>query len=118
MLVQKRKEQMKAFEKQEKRLKELKASGKSTKQAVSVNFPSLISYLPAQSDVIFQEKNQKDILSRKQNKSKKKDAGNDEDEKPQELLQKPRDYIVKFTFPNPPSLSPPILGLHCEFTYL
>lgn len=35
MLVQKRKEQQKAFEKQEKRLKEMKASGKSTKQAVS-----------------------------------------------------------------------------------
>jgi ATP-binding cassette, subfamily F, member 1 len=34
MLVQKRKEQLKEYEKQEKKLKELKASGKSTKQAV------------------------------------------------------------------------------------
>lgn len=29
-----------------------------------------------------------------------------------ELLQKPRDYIVKFRFPEPPPLQPPILGLH------
>ena len=35
MLVQKRKEQIKEYEKQEKKLKEMKASGKSTKQAVS-----------------------------------------------------------------------------------
>ena len=35
MLVQKRREQLKEFEKQEKKIKELKASGKSSKQAVS-----------------------------------------------------------------------------------
>lgn len=35
MLVQKRREQIKDYEKQEKKLKELKASGKSSKQAVS-----------------------------------------------------------------------------------
>ena len=35
MLVQKRKEQLKAYEKQEKRIKELKASGVTKKQAVS-----------------------------------------------------------------------------------
>lgn len=29
-----------------------------------------------------------------------------------ELLKKPRDYIVKFSFPNPPALSPGILGLY------
>jgi len=34
MLVQKRKEQLKAYDKQEKQLKEDKASGKSKKQAV------------------------------------------------------------------------------------
>lgn len=31
---------------------------------------------------------------------------------PTELLQKPRDYIVKFRFPEPPPLQPPILGLY------
>ena len=35
MLKQKRKEQTKDYDKQEKRLKEMKSSGKSTKQAVS-----------------------------------------------------------------------------------
>ena len=34
MLVQKRKEQLKAYEKQEKQIKDSKSSGKSTKQAV------------------------------------------------------------------------------------
>ena len=36
MLVQKRKEQLKAYEKQEKMLREMKQSGKSTKQAVCI----------------------------------------------------------------------------------
>lgn len=38
MLTQKRKEQLKDYEKQEKRLKEMKSSGKSTKAAVNVHF--------------------------------------------------------------------------------
>lgn len=41
----------------------------------------------------------------------------EEDNGPTELLQKPRDYIVKFTFPDPPPLQPPILGLHSKFLY-
>lgn len=36
MLVQKRREQLKAYEKQEKRIKEMKSSGATKKQAVSV----------------------------------------------------------------------------------
>ncbi|PVD21532.1 hypothetical protein C0Q70_17330 [Pomacea canaliculata] len=91
MFVQKRKEQLKEFEKQEKRLKEMKASGKSTKQA---------------------EAKQKEALTRKQQKNRTKQSMFQDDEKPQELLVKPRDYIVKFTFPNPAPLNPPILGLH------
>lgn len=31
---------------------------------------------------------------------------------PTELLERPREYIVKFTFPQPPPLNPPILGLY------
>merc|ERR1711976_385237 len=62
MLVQKRKEQLKAYEKQERRLKEMKASGKSTKQA---------------------EKSQKEALTRKQQKNKQKQMQPEEDEKPQ-----------------------------------
>lgn len=41
MYVQKQKELQKQYEKQEKKLKELKAGGKSTKQAVSMAFSSL-----------------------------------------------------------------------------
>lgn len=39
---------------------------------------------------------------------------NEEDEAPIELLQKPKDYIVKFSFPDPPPLQPPILGLYSK----
>ena len=39
MYVQKQKELQKQYDKQEKKLKELKAGGKSTKQAVSVSVP-------------------------------------------------------------------------------
>ncbi|XP_076454591.1 ATP-binding cassette sub-family F member 1-like [Babylonia areolata] len=91
MFVQKRKEQIKEYEKQEKKLKEMKASGKSTKQA---------------------EAKQKEALTRKQQKNRTKQAAFQEEEKPQELLAKPKDYIVKFSFPKPTPLNPPILGLH------
>lgn len=37
----------------------------------------------------------------------------DEDEPP-DLLAKPREYKVKFSFPNPPPLNPPILGAYGE----
>ncbi|XP_064649136.1 ATP-binding cassette sub-family F member 1-like isoform X2 [Lineus longissimus] len=98
MLVQKRREQAKEYEKQEKRLKQLKQSGKSTKQA---------------------EKQQKEALTRKQQKNQtKQQMQQSEDDKPQELLERPREYTVKFTFPNPPHLNPPILGAHnVTFSY-
>ena len=38
MLTQKRREQLKEFEKQERKIRELKAGGKSTKQAVCFTF--------------------------------------------------------------------------------
>ncbi|XP_055487109.1 ATP-binding cassette sub-family F member 1 isoform X1 [Leucoraja erinacea] len=96
MYLQKQKEQLKLYEKQEKRLKDLKAGGKSTKQA---------------------EKQTKDALTRKQQKGKKKNMDEESNEAP-ELLKRPREYTVKFTFPNPPPLSPPILGLHAvDFAY-
>ncbi|KAI0228061.1 ATP-binding cassette sub-family F member 1 [Lamellibrachia satsuma] len=91
MLKQKRKEQTKEYEKQEKRLKEMKSSGKSTKQA---------------------ERTQKEALTRKQQKNRKSQAVYAEEEKKTELLARPKEYTVKFTFPNPPSLTPPILGAY------
>lgn len=91
MHVQKRREMIKEYEKQEKRIKELKAHGQSKKAA---------------------EKKQKENLTRKQEKGKSKAQKTEEDEGPVELLSKPKDYIVKFNFPDPPPLQPPILGLH------
>lgn len=44
MYVQKRKELVKEYEKQEKRLKDMKASGKSTKVAVSTLFHFSVLY--------------------------------------------------------------------------
>ncbi|KAK9405884.1 ATP-binding cassette sub-family F member 1 [Crotalus adamanteus] len=96
MYQQKQKELLKQYEKQEKKLKDLKAGGKSTKQA---------------------EKQTKEALTRKQQKCRKKNPDEESNEAP-ELLKRPKEYTVKFTFPNPPPLSPPILGLHAvDFSY-
>jgi ATP-binding cassette subfamily F protein 1 len=59
-------------------------------------------------------------LTRKQEKNRgktSKGAGMDDDDnaEPTQLLQKPRDYNVKFSFPDPSPLQPPILGLHSMF---
>ncbi|CAJ1083624.1 ATP-binding cassette sub-family F member 1 [Xyrichtys novacula] len=97
MYVQKQKELQKQYDKQEKKLKELKAGGKSTKQA---------------------EKQTKEALTRKQQKGRKKGGQEEESQEAPELLKRPKEYTVKFTFPNPPPLSPPILGLHSvDFGY-
>lgn len=32
-----------------------------------------------------------------------------------ELAKRPKDYVVKFQFPDPPPLNPPILGAHSRF---
>uniref|UniRef100_A0A673SZW5 ATP-binding cassette sub-family F member 1 n=1 Tax=Suricata suricatta TaxID=37032 RepID=A0A673SZW5_SURSU len=90
MYQQKQKELLKQYEKQEKKLKELKAGGKSTKQA---------------------EKQTKEALTRKQQKCRRKNQDEESHEAP-ELLKRPKEYTVRFTFPNPPPLSPPVLGLH------
>ncbi|XP_007439798.1 ATP-binding cassette sub-family F member 1 isoform X1 [Python bivittatus] len=96
MYQQKQKELLKQYEKQEKKLKDLKAGGKSTKQA---------------------EKQTKEALTRKQQKCRKKNTDEESIEAP-ELLKRPKEYTVKFTFPDPPPLAPPILGLHgVDFSY-
>nr|CAH7762964.1 unnamed protein product [Callosobruchus chinensis] len=91
MHLQKKKEMIKEYEKQEKRLKELKSSGSSKKQA---------------------EKKQKEALTRKQEKNRSKMQKQEEEVTATELLQRPKDYLVKFRFPEPPPLQPPVLGLH------
>ena len=117
MEQQKRRERIKDYEKQEKRLKELKAAGQSKKKA---------------------ESKQKEALTRKQEKNKTKlTKNNDEDTGPQELLERPKEYQVTqlknrnvpifniktflqvhFRFPETSSLTPPILGLYnIDFHY-
>lgn len=88
MNVQKRKEMEKAYEKQEKRIKELKKSGQSKKQAEA-----------------------KTKTQAKQKGGKQKQAEQEEIQV-EELLKKPQEYKVIFSFPSPPELSPPILGLY------
>lgn len=73
------------------------------------NVPADITYV-----VPFQEKQTKDALTRKQLKGKKKGGQEEESHEATELLKRPKEYTVKFTFPNPPPLSPPILGLHSK----
>lgn len=73
------------------------------------NFPADITYV-----VPFQEKQTKEALTRKQLKGKKKGGQEEESQEATELLKRPKEYTVKFTFPNPPPLSPPILGLHSK----
>ncbi|VDD81773.1 unnamed protein product [Mesocestoides corti] len=99
MLAQRRREQLKEYEKQERRLKELKQSGMSSKQA--------------------QAKNQREALTRKQTKGKAaQNAAEKESADTKQLIAKPKEYVVKFHFPNPPPLSPPVLGLfNCTFAY-
>uniref|UniRef100_A0A915HWN4 ABC transporter domain-containing protein n=1 Tax=Romanomermis culicivorax TaxID=13658 RepID=A0A915HWN4_ROMCU len=78
MNAQKQKEQMKDYENQERRLRELKKSGKSQNQA---------------------EDDERSVT------------------KP-ELVKRPKEYVVKFAFPDPPPLNPPILGAHnVDFGY-
>lgn len=78
--------------------------------------PSLCNCDGISDDPLFicsQEKQTKEALTRKQQKGKKKGQEEESHEAP-ELLKRPKEYTVKFTFPNPPPLSPPILGLHSE----
>lgn len=64
---------------------------------------------------LWQEKQQREALTRKQAKNRTKLSIAQEAEEtsgPTELLERPREYVVKFTFPQPPPLNPPILGLY------
>jgi len=100
METQKRKERIKDYEKQEKRIKDMKSSGygMSKKKA---------------------EAKQKESLTRKQMKNQSKMSKNDdEDTGPTELLERPKEYMVKFRFPETSTLQPPILGLFdASFNY-
>ena len=92
MLTQKRAEQAKDFEKQEKKLRELKQQGTSTRKA--------------------EAKTKAELMKKGEKGRPKGNKGQteDEDKGPQELLKRIREYEVKFSFPQPTDLNPPILG--------
>jgi len=90
MYKQKLREQEKAYEKQEKQIRALKASGKSGKQA---------------------EAQAKTTTNQKQKKGASKKEQEEMAQEHQQLLQRPKEYKVKFTIKSPPPLNPPILGL-------
>merc|ERR1712029_777821 len=59
------------------------------------------------------ESKQKEALTRKQQKNQSKlSKQDDEDTGPTELLERPKEYIVRFRFPDVSTLQPPILGLY------
>ncbi|VDM59151.1 unnamed protein product [Angiostrongylus costaricensis] len=96
MYNQKMKEYLKAYESQQKQIQALKKSGKSAKQA---------------------EEELKKNMQNKQNKQTKakkgsSSIGDESDVPPPELLQRIKEYSVKFSFPDTDKLAPPILGLH------
>ncbi|XP_046844232.1 ATP-binding cassette sub-family F member 1-like [Xenia sp. Carnegie-2017] len=93
MYQQKMREQEKAYKRQEKQIKESKMGGKSKKQAME---------------------DAKATQKRKNEKGGGKKSTNDDDDmeaETVELIRKPKEYVVKFSFPLPPPLNPPILGL-------
>ena len=99
MLVQTRTQQLKDFEKQERALKQLKDQGHSSKQA---------------SAKVEKRGEQKINKTR----GRKQDNNDDELTPGKELLQKPKEYQVRFRFPSPPPLNPPVLGAYeVNFAY-
>jgi ATP-binding cassette subfamily F protein 1 len=99
MYEQKIREYAKAYEAQQKQLRALKTGGKSKKQA---------------------EEEIKGRMQNKQNKQTKgkhtsATMGDEIDAPPPELLQRIKEYSVKFVFPDPPKLNPPVLGLYSNY---
>lgn len=92
MLLQTRAQQLKDYEKQERALKALKEHGHSSKQA---------------SAKVGKREEQK---SKDKGRGRKQDTVDDDMPNKKELLQKPKDYLVKFRFPSPPPINPPVLG--------
>uniref|UniRef100_A0AC35TVJ1 ABC transporter domain-containing protein n=1 Tax=Rhabditophanes sp. KR3021 TaxID=114890 RepID=A0AC35TVJ1_9BILA len=95
MYDQQTKEYAKKYMQQRKDLAALKKHGKSAKQAEE------------------EVRNRQAIKANKEKKSKNamSSMGNEDDPDRAELLERIKAYEVKFTFPNPTPLPPPILGL-------
>jgi len=87
------KEMHKAYEKQQKNIKASKAKGQSKAKA---------------------ETKAREALTKKQAKNRAKLAGNMESSQDTQadLIERPKEYSVKFRFPEVQNLNPPILGLY------
>lgn len=99
MSAQKRKELKKLYEQQQKEIKEAKRGGKTKGKAEEA------------------AKRAADKRMAKGGKGGKKkgDKGmqqEDKDEGPTKLIERYKEYVVNFDFPDPPEMSPPILGVH------
>eukprot|EP00898_Chlorokybus_atmophyticus_P002690 jgi/Chlat1/3421/Chrsp23S00273 len=94
MLEQKRREVNKAFEKYEKQLKAAKATGSKASQ-----------------DKVKASAKQASEKRAKSAKSKKGAQEEDEDDTAAEPVKKWQDYMVKFSFPQPTELPPPLMQL-------
>ncbi|KAI6655884.1 ATP-binding cassette sub-family F member 1-like [Oopsacas minuta] len=90
MYIQRFKQQDKEYTEQQKRIKREKSKGQSKAKAEAKEIQS----------------------GKKKRDAKKKIIDSDEEMATNELVEKPREYKVKFSFPNPPVITPPILGLH------
>lgn len=92
MEKQKRKQLQKAWEKQQKQLRSLKASGKSSKKATE----------------LVKKKREPGARAFKK-KAKESVESSQATDKSSQLIERPREYTVKFSFPETTLLSPPIL---------
>jgi ATP-binding cassette subfamily F protein 1 len=98
MLLQTRAQQLKDYEKQERALKALKDHGHSSKQAT---------------EKVGRRGEQK---SKDKQRGRKQDIDDDDITTGKDLLQRPKEYQVRFRFPSPPPLNPPVLGAY-EVTF-
>ncbi|KAK1934666.1 ATP-binding cassette sub-family F member 1 [Phytophthora citrophthora] len=100
MEKQKRKQMEKAWEKQQKQLRNLKASGKSSKKATE----------------IVKKKREPGARASKKKALTPDDAA--DASAPMDLLERPKEYIVQFSFPETTVVSPPILEVReASFRY-
>ena len=90
MYLQRFKQQDKEYTEQQKRLKREKSKGQSKAKAEAREIQS----------------------GKKKKDNKKKAMDSDEEMAANELIERPREYKVRFSFPNPPAVAPPILGLY------
>ncbi len=98
MLTQTRAQQLNDYEKQERALKALTGHGYSSKQA-----SAKIGKLGEQK-------------SKDKSRGRKQDIADEDMPSGKELLVKPKDYQVRFRFPSPPPINPPVLGAY-EVTF-